>query len=400
MTALMLLACILLPLPNRNFGVIELPFLLSSPDGLAASRYGWGKEGTKQATNAASQTTGESNDQAGSASAQSGDQSSSQSATDSDNTQESASSNEPESASSAAGDEGNSNSNSSSNKGQETDGSDAATSNPKKSAGQPTGKDANGAQEGKQTVGDQESSKSNSTQQNDQNTSSPPDNKRQSAPQETSDNTDQPDVSSSTENTRASNPTSQWNPVDALKEIASNLGSLVKWLTILVLVLFVLIYAVTHPREIAAILRDVWALFAMLFGWQKKQAAVTQIAVTPAIVVKTAPRFASFTNPFRSGERLTGTQVIRRSFSALEAWGAENGMSRAEDETPREFVAKLMRAYPQLGKSPVIAANMLDQVTFSSWRPKAADLAPLQQLWYAMNTLYTRAATKTNLPTG
>ncbi len=53
---LLLVVCMILPLPGRSAGLIELPGFLTSPEGLVASRWGWGSEGVRGDSNGSAAT--------------------------------------------------------------------------------------------------------------------------------------------------------------------------------------------------------------------------------------------------------------------------------------------------------------------------------------------------------
>ncbi len=380
-----LLCCILLPLPGRTLGVLELPFSLGSPDSLTASRYGWGQETTADQSNPDAAGV----DQDTQADAPPGGASDQSGASESGSAQQDGKSAGPNAS--------------------EKD------SSARQSASQDSTRNENAAKSSKspknsesQATSDQQSTSENSSQadnsEKENNSTESPTSKSKAANQESSEGKSSP--ASTTQPPQNSDGTSvqsgkrfDFDPANFLKSISSSVASLAKWLTILVLVLFVAFYAITHPREIAALWKDLMALLALLFGWNNRPTSTPTAQPEQPTVERIPPaRFSSFVNPFRSGERLTGSQIVKRSFAALEAWGAEIGVNRAPDETPREFVAKLLRVAPQLGKSPVLAANMLDQVVFANWKPKAADLTPLQHLWYAMTKLSVQATSQPAVP--
>ena len=83
---------------------------------------------------------------------------------------------------------------------------------------------------------------------------------------------------------------------------------------------------------------------------------------------------------------MTPSQVVEHSFAALEAWAAEHGVPRAEQQTAAEFARHVAHASPAVGQHAQAAATLLDQVMFASWQPRPEDLKPLAQLWRSFAT--------------
>ncbi len=170
---------------------------------------------------------------------------------------------------------------------------------------------------------------------------------------------------------------SQWIPQ------SSSLGKLIQWLTIAALIAFIVFYCLTHPREIAQLFANLKNYLAMLFG--RNASSVESPSPEPAVVRTSRRSFSQFANPFSSN--LNGwqpAQVVEHTFLALEAWGAEHGRIRDAHQTAEEFARRLCLEHPQLQRLPVEAANMLDRVMFSGWKPNARDLSPLADLWQAL----------------
>ncbi|MEZ6134003.1 MAG: DUF4129 domain-containing protein [Pirellulaceae bacterium] len=169
-------------------------------------------------------------------------------------------------------------------------------------------------------------------------------------------------------------------------QLPKSLPDIVKWLTMLVLAAVILIYAVTHPREIARWWSELLLLISRLLGGTSGASAdVRPAGEESTVLVKQRRPFHSFNNPFTSGTQMPPSQVVEHSFAALEAWAAERGAERKVDQTAGEFARRLSSKAPYLRGHAETAAHMLDQLMFADWRPQATDLGPLQQLWEALS---------------
>jgi len=161
------------------------------------------------------------------------------------------------------------------------------------------------------------------------------------------------------------------------------LADWIKWLTIAILAIIVLAYAITHPGEIAKFWQQLLVWWAALWGRPASSASaqVESAASKPQVLAPRRP-FSSFVNPFTSqAAGWTPAQVIEHSFAALESWGAEQGKPRREQQTAAEFARQIAATHPALGPHALAAANMLDQLMFAGWKPKPDDVKPLAQLW-------------------
>ncbi len=341
---LILCVCWVLPLPGRSLGLVGLPSIFQSPDGLGTSSRGWGEEGSENQANA------------------------------------DASRAQPES-----GDDGDA----------PADGPPRADGKGKPQASKNAGDNAppQGQGDGKQTESKQGKTENNSgeKQSGDEGQARKPDVRDEGQARK-------PDVREGPENNRSeekmsenssnsNSSSSANNPVSQLLSQFGSLGELFKWLTIAVLAGIVLIYALTHPAEIARLWRELCVLLASLFGRRPKSAEQTaEEEVAKSESSRARRPFSSFANPFTSQmNHWTPTQVIEHSFAALEAWGAEHGAPRQNQQTAAEFARQLTNTLPSVGPHAATAANMLDQLMFADWKPQSEDLKPLVQLWKSLS---------------
>jgi hypothetical protein len=165
------------------------------------------------------------------------------------------------------------------------------------------------------------------------------------------------------------------------------LVNLFKWIFYGVLAAL-LIYAIWRYRaeiwkaicEFIQFLADLWN---NLFGGSKRR---EEAAAEAAKAKKPLPRFADFNDPFAAGvaSRYPPAELVRYTFSALEAWGRDRGCPRPPDQTPHEFVRNLAAIAPALGDDAAQLADLYCQVAYASFTLPAASVARLAQLWRIM----------------
>lgn len=388
---LILALCILLPLPGRSLGLIELPFEIGSPKGLLSSRFGWGSEGSTDDQNAeAAKSESDQGEPSGAPEpdgkgppqpADNAPKNAPQKNSDSGEQGETSKSNDSSSGEPAAG-------KSAKDSPQPKQSSQKQPSESNKKSGKKSQGDAADDQkaeardaEQKGDAGEQEPRNSGQERGSDRKI------ERQENESQRKKSSSQKSSSQKSSSQRSSGGQQSTSFNNLLNSFNADFATLFKWLTIVILVLFVVIYAITHPREVAKLLRDIADFFAALFGRKPAISKQTQTGVqrTDLELKRALAPFGSYTNPFQSGEQLSGVIVVERTFAALESWAAEAGVTRSQDETSREFVGRLVTAVPKLGKTPILAASMLDQVMFAAWKPTANDLQPLEQLWRTLS---------------
>lgn len=404
-----LVLCLVLPLPGRSLGLVGLPAIFQSPELLQTSQWGWGKEGsdnqsnsdaTRSATEPADDQQAKKNpnppaDGPPAANGKGPPQASDQASHD-------ASVQESEQGKSEQGKSGDKSDSKSNSKGKgesaKNDTQPADDSRGKQSKNSDP-KNSDLKKQGSQQSDDGSTNDSTQTEQvnspktkeqssgNDDAKKSPEPNRNAKGdqpaaeqPQQTEQN-DQATDSSTDSNSQSTSA----NPLSQLLSQFSSLGELFKWLTIAVLAAIVIIYALTHPGEVAKFWRELCALIAALFGRRRSlELSPTEANVTPGPTLSRRP-FHSYPNPFAAQlAGWTAAQVIEHTFAALEAWAAEHGTPRLEQQTAAEFARQLAVAQPSLAPHTLVAANMLDQLMFANWKPQIADLQPLAKLWHSL----------------
>lgn len=359
---------LLLPLPGRNAGLVSVPKFLTSSQSLSSQSFGWGDEGTESQDNAhAARTHDPAGPQDGPASEEASESSSDQSSEDGTSSTP-AESEEAKSAdaSSEAGDK--------SSQPSQSRQEDAARSTKEPQQKQAkSGSDAKHARSEQNEPSQQTSSEGKPSSAADQRTEAANETESQAQPQE-----------ASQETTRGS---SSQGPLGGLARwLGASVAEWLKWLTIILLAAIVLLYAVTHPRELIELWRGFWRWWQSLFSRPRHRS--NRPAIPASIKQSSEQRvrgFHEFQNPF--AVHLQGwspSHVIEHTFAALEAWAREAGVQRASDQTSGEFVRRISQAHPAIGRDAVLAAAMLDRLLFAGWRPSQSEVESLEQLWRLM----------------
>lgn len=363
---------LLLPLPGRNAGLVTVPKFLTSSQSLSSQRFGWGDEGTERQENAQAARTHDS------AGPQDGPASEGASETSSDQSSEDGTSSAP----SEAGEANNANASGEDASGEAGDKpskpSPSQQDDAARSTDQPQQKQGKSDREAQQAGSEQQEPSQQASSEEEQ-----PDSAGRGA--EAANGSESPAQPPEAAHEAPRNSSSQ-GPLDGLAQwLGTSVAEWLKWLTIILLAAIVFLYAITHPRELMELWRSFSRWWHSLFARQRHQSGRP---TAPATVTQPTERlrgFHEFQNPF--AEHLQGwspSQVIEHSFSALEAWAREAGVQRASDQTSAEFVRGIAQAHPAIGRDAVLAAAMLDRLLFAGWRPSQSEVAPLEQLWHAM----------------
>jgi hypothetical protein len=167
-------------------------------------------------------------------------------------------------------------------------------------------------------------------------------------------------------------------------ELGSWLGPMLKWVTIFALIGFFVYYAITHRAEIAAWWAGIKAWWNSLWGLERESAmdAGSELASQKRKQLST---FASFSNPFRSREsKKDSSELVRYTYAAMEAWGAERGVARAEGQTAEEYLRRLTAALPKNQEELTKLSTAYTRLAYAGRRAILVDMQSLQKLWTAM----------------
>jgi hypothetical protein len=170
-------------------------------------------------------------------------------------------------------------------------------------------------------------------------------------------------------------------------ELGSWMGPILKWFTIAALLGFFVYYAITHRAEFAAWLAGIKTWWNNLWGLEGEQPteAGGELASQRR---KQRATFASFSNPFRNRDaKKDSSELVRYTYAAMEAWGAERGVVRAEGQTAEEYLRRLSGALPKCQDELTNLANAYTRLAYAGRRAILVDMQSLQKLWIAMEQI-------------
>jgi hypothetical protein len=168
-------------------------------------------------------------------------------------------------------------------------------------------------------------------------------------------------------------------PVDSL-------AALCKWLFYGALILFAAYAAWRNRAELLAALSNLGQWLAdfwhSLFGGRVRGGDESDDEQAHAQRAKPRP-FSDFADPFAAGTaaRRSPAELVRYTFEALEAWALEHGRPRQSDETPHEFARGLAAKFSTLGDDARRLADLYCQAAYTKDALPTVGVARLSQLW-------------------
>lgn len=161
-----------------------------------------------------------------------------------------------------------------------------------------------------------------------------------------------------------------------------------KWLFYAALAVLI-VYAIWTNRaailaalgDFAQWLQDFWH---HLFGGKSRRMGL--VAEEAAAKPTPPPRFADFTDPFAAGlaGRYSPEELVRYTFAALEAWARDQGYPRQPEQTPHEFTRRVGSRVAALAGDAGRLAELYCQVAYAPGTLPTAGVARLSQLWLNM----------------
>ena len=151
-------------------------------------------------------------------------------------------------------------------------------------------------------------------------------------------------------------------------------------------VLVVLAYLAWRFRDQ---LRDGWQRFLNELQWLREkwghlppstENAKESIDTVP---VRRARPFSEFSNPFRhrGGAERSPEELLRYTFSALEAWGREHEVERRAEETPLEFAQRLGVKHPEVARVGRDVSLLYSQLAYGPGELPRETAQHLQRFW-------------------
>jgi hypothetical protein len=179
-------------------------------------------------------------------------------------------------------------------------------------------------------------------------------------------------------------------------------GRILKWLVFALLALVFALFLFRRGLSILApfsdwakALLDFWNQFwARLFGGRSTAGQGEDFGAAPDLA-DPLPTFASFRNPFASGQarHWSNAQLVQYSFAALEAWARESGYPRTIDETPLEFARRLGEAHPPWRRTVSALAALYARLAYSQTDLPRSAPEIVADLWASLEASRTRTAT-------
>jgi hypothetical protein len=168
-------------------------------------------------------------------------------------------------------------------------------------------------------------------------------------------------------------PTPESPPID-WAGMLSGMAGLLKFLLIAALLVIVAVYVYLY--------REAW--LEWLRGWMAARDGTD--ADSPAVASSRTPvsssrPFSSFVNPIGKAD---AGQVVVITFQALEAWGREQGCERANDETPNEYMRRLVTQFPPLKQSALRVVDAYNRVAYGRDVARREDVSAASSVWQIM----------------
>jgi hypothetical protein len=176
-----------------------------------------------------------------------------------------------------------------------------------------------------------------------------------------------------------------------VQQFLQRVGPVLKWIVFAILALVVVIALLrgglgflANFTDWAKRLLEAWRKFwADLFGGAKTETANGGEIEEPEVAKKLDTPFSDFSNPFDSGAaaRMPTRELVRYTFSALEAWAREHDLGRSDDETAIEFVRRLGEEVPALETEALELANLHARAEYAREKLSAHTSEELRGFW-------------------
>ena len=377
MTGAIISLAYLLPMPGQAIASVQMSDWLDSPEDFNASRFGWGKEAANESKEGDASTGQDDNTE--------GKQ------TQGVRPEEGAPKGDSGDGKRDDGPAGKQDGGEKNGGQQETSDSEGDSKNGKPSSEDNEGsrqqqknKPADGQQEpqseSKQTESDNQNPKQTETDSNQDSAADEASEKDAGEGRHDRENASHQDEAESQEkrdsgSSRSSSPPPS-NPSSMLRGLMAAIGSLFKFVLVVVLACIVGVYLWMH-RD--AILRWWNSLFD-----RDTPGAMREKSSAPAEAPPTPPRpFASFENPI--GREQDPRRVMVITFQAFEAWTREQGWSREQDETPSEFMRRVAGSLPHVSSAATSVVDAYNRIVYGRGSPTRSDIDAAKAVWQAMN---------------
>lgn len=176
-------------------------------------------------------------------------------------------------------------------------------------------------------------------------------------------------------------------PTPDLLPSLSGLTGVLKLLLYLALTLVVLYLAWRHREQIAQAIADILRMIREFFGGKRTHQSSDTHPETEKIAPVSIRPFASYSNPFASGQYRTNppSEVVRYTFEAFEAWSRERSHPRSPDQTPMELVRQAIPADSPMQAEAQRLARLYNEAAFAPHAVTVEAVEKLATLWKLMS---------------
>jgi hypothetical protein len=172
---------------------------------------------------------------------------------------------------------------------------------------------------------------------------------------------------------------------EVLAPVSSIMEPLLKIAKWIIIALVVLLVAIIVGRAALQFLANFthWAASLLAFFERLGQKGDGKPPEASEETRPTPRPFATYSNPFDNGraKEMSPAELVRYSFSALQAWGRERDLTRGEGETPMEFAERLGPRYPDLGEECRKLALQYARLAYSTETLSEVKINSLRNFW-------------------
>ncbi len=91
--------------------------------------------------------------------------------------------------------------------------------------------------------------------------------------------------------------------------------------------------------------------------------------------------FRDLSDPFSSRNKPDAARIIKQTFEAVEVWGRDHRVVRADRETPQEFLQRMTQHYPEQKERLQHLAQLYNRLAYSGGQAQQEEVKPLRDLW-------------------
>jgi hypothetical protein len=141
-------------------------------------------------------------------------------------------------------------------------------------------------------------------------------------------------------------------------------------------------------RAFRELLTSLQNLLSSLLGWNGRRQQPL-VATDSAPAKPRVPSFASFTNPFATGDaqQTSLKELVTYTFRALEAWSQDRGRPRGDEQTPLEFAHMVASAEPDLGADAKDVCELYCRLAYGNGQLPRQSRDVLERFWQELESV-------------